>query len=435
MGFAYNSAMLNSTRFWVTALCFCLLAGGADAAGRQSAKGKKAEDAAVKKTTQGPKKGKSAKKTGKGQKEEAEHKEPQKPAADGTVQTEEELNELLMQAAERLERSVPFQLAGKLRGKDVSEVVQRLQAVNAMLSFSLRTDASGNRGEILPDYHDGTRMGAVLRGKADEAVLTPAERKVLPEIQARMERVLREAAKAVGGRELTDFEKTVAFHDDLIRHTRYVINAETENGSCAVLQQKGIALCAGYTRMMKLLLDAQGIPNLIVTGESKMPESWKQGGAPALPANGSSPDSMLHTWNLVYLDGAWRHLDVTWDDPLVPEGEEDQLLYLYFGLSDRDLEKDHTWDKARYPKVTTETPLYLTRTGQYFTAFADYWKAAEAAAKRGDKEFEAYLTNYRSATHVEKQYTDYVKAGGKLRLKGVRCQQGESSGMVTVLFL
>ena len=30
--------------------------------------------------------------------------------------------------------------------------------------------------------------------------------------------------------------------------------------------------------------------------------------------------SSSHIWNLVYIEGSWKHLDLTWDDPVLSNG-------------------------------------------------------------------------------------------------------------------
>lgn len=62
-------------------------------------------------------------------------------------------------------------------------------------------------------------------------------------------------------------------------------------------------VCEGYARALKLLCDARGIPCVLVGG--------------AAVRNGYA---VAHMWNLVYLDGSWYAVDVTWDDTAIGDG-------------------------------------------------------------------------------------------------------------------
>lgn len=76
------------------------------------------------------------------------------------------------------------------------------------------------------------------------------------------------------------------------------------------------AVCEGYARACKYILDELGIPCIIAcgTGENR------------------SGVTESHAWNYVMLDGQWYALDVTWDDPVVPENfrVSKESRYAYF---------------------------------------------------------------------------------------------------------
>ena len=63
-------------------------------------------------------------------------------------------------------------------------------------------------------------------------------------------------------------------------------------------------VCEGYARTFKYILDGLGIDCVLVSGE----------------ATNSTGTTELHAWNYVKLNGKWYAVDVTWDDPMVPEG-------------------------------------------------------------------------------------------------------------------
>ena len=59
-----------------------------------------------------------------------------------------------------------------------------------------------------------------------------------------------------------------------------------------------------------------------------------------------------HIWNLVYLDGKWYHLDLTWDDPI---SDINVNRDTYFLITTNTLEKindgTHKFDKSIYTEA------------------------------------------------------------------------------------
>lgn len=92
---------------------------------------------------------------------------------------------------------------------------------------------------------------------------------------------------------------------------------------------EGMALCSGYSDAMKLFLDRLEIPNYKVSNKN-------------------------HIWNLVYLDGKWLHLDLTWDDPVT--SDKSNVLLHKFYLIDTDVllkldTTNHEFNKEYYPEI------------------------------------------------------------------------------------
>ena len=93
-------------------------------------------------------------------------------------------------------------------------------------------------------------------------------------------------------------DKIKAIHDYIINHTEYDtlktknINDKTYRSNTAYgVLIEGYGICSGYSDAMKLFLDKLNIINYKISNDQ-------------------------HIWNLVYLDGTWYHLDLTWDDPV-----------------------------------------------------------------------------------------------------------------------
>ena len=129
-------------------------------------------------------------------------------------------------------------------------------------------------------------------------------------------------------------EKIRVIHDYIIDHTEYdKLKYENKNNDTyksntayGVLIE-GYGTCNGYADAMEIFLDKMNIINYKISNEE-------------------------HIWNLVYLDGKWYHLDLTWDDPI---SDININRDTYFLISTKTLEKindgTHTFDKNIYSEA------------------------------------------------------------------------------------
>lgn len=138
---------------------------------------------------------------------------------------------------------------------------------------------------------------------------------------------------------MSDYEKILAFHDYIIDHTIYdeTVSIETQlesstNANNAIgLLFEGKAICSGYSDVMAIFLSKYGFNNIKISSDE-------------------------HIWNLVYINGAWKHIDVTWDDPVTNDGA-DVLLHDFFLVNTNELfEKEKTFEKFNHQ---FNTDLYL----------------------------------------------------------------------------
>ena len=133
---------------------------------------------------------------------------------------------------------------------------------------------------------------------------------------------------------MTNEEKIKNIHDFIINNTEYDqlktknIHDTTykSNTAYGVLLQ-GYGICSGYSDTMAIFLNSLGITNYKISNDT-------------------------HIWNLVYINGIWRHLDATWDDPI---SEYNENRDTYFLISYEDLQKlddkTHNFDKSIYKEA------------------------------------------------------------------------------------
>lgn len=121
------------------------------------------------------------------------------------------------------------------------------------------------------------------------------------------------------------------FHDYIINNTKYdtenVTGTSLVNSSSAYgVLFDGIGICSGYTDVMQLFLEKLKVKNYRIS-------------------------SSTHVWNLVYIDGSWLHLDLTWDDP-ISKDNVDSLNHDYFLINTEKLkslsDKEHNFNEEIY---------------------------------------------------------------------------------------
>lgn len=132
--------------------------------------------------------------------------------------------------------------------------------------------------------------------------------------------------------DMSDRDKIKVLHDYIINNTKYDQNdKETtiyDSSRINGLLFEHFAVCSGYTDTMAVMLEKLNIKNYKIASEA-------------------------HVWNAVFIDGYWRHLDLTWDDPIVASGK-DILDDSYFLINSDKLEeldkkeKEHIFDTSVY---------------------------------------------------------------------------------------
>ena len=123
-------------------------------------------------------------------------------------------------------------------------------------------------------------------------------------------------------------EKIRSIHNYIIKNVEYdeeMANNNTSsyrsNTAYGALVQ-GYAICTGYSDAMALFLDKLDIPNIKISSDE-------------------------HVWNLVYLNGSWVHLDLTWNDTNNPKYQMSYFLIDTDTLFKLDPE-EHLFDESFY---------------------------------------------------------------------------------------
>lgn len=126
----------------------------------------------------------------------------------------------------------------------------------------------------------------------------------------------------------SNYDKMLYVHDWIIENTEYDVldNPNTSNVYGCLVNKK--AICEGYARAFKYLLDELEIPCILVSGT-------------AVDENGNSE---RHAWNYVFIKNNWYAVDTTWDDPIIIGNGKitENIKYKYFLKGENTMSKDHT---------------------------------------------------------------------------------------------
>lgn len=132
-----------------------------------------------------------------------------------------------------------------------------------------------------------------------------------------------------------DLKKVRILHDYIINNTKYdsdrsdfnIINYKSDIAYGPLFQ--GYGICGGYSDTMALFLDRLDIKNYKISTDK-------------------------HVWNAVYINNAWYHLDLTWDDPVTSDNT-DLLGDSFFLITTDQLKKvdaeNHAFDENIYSEL------------------------------------------------------------------------------------
>ena len=132
-------------------------------------------------------------------------------------------------------------------------------------------------------------------------------------------------------------ENIMIFHDYIVNNTKYdtsynknEINNTSPSSNAYGVLFSGVGICSGYTDAMQLFLEKLNVKNIRIS-------------------------SSTHEWNLVFIEGKWKHLDLTWDGPVINEGKEEIVSHDYFLIDTNELlskkDGEHDFDKDVYKEA------------------------------------------------------------------------------------
>ena len=149
-----------------------------------------------------------------------------------------------------------------------------------------------------------------------------------------------------------DYGKVRYIYDYLIANTSYNLEAPDNQNICSVMIGRQ-SVCQGYAKAVQLLLNRLGIPCTLVIGTAN-----------------SAAISGSHAWNMVFADGNWYHLDVTWGDASFrdAETESEGTNYDYLLTTTADISATHTIGTVvDMPWCDRMDDNYYVREGAYFS--------------------------------------------------------------------
>lgn len=150
----------------------------------------------------------------------------------------------------------------------------------------------------------------------------------------------------------TEYDTVLNLHDCLARNVSYQDTGKESHSMIGPLLAK-TAVCEGFAKAFKFILDKLSIENVLVVGSAY---------------NQNRKQDERHSWNLVKLNKTWCHIDVTFDSTI---RTTDMMRHDYFGLSDTDIRKDHSFASSSYPEAVSNENSYYERNNMIMRKKSD----------------------------------------------------------------
>ncbi len=214
--------------------------------------------------------------------------------------TDDDLEEIVLKGWDELKEEIDVESFG-IKEEDVGDVYWSIVHNNPLYYYI---------GDSFRYYvYDGTIVSFVPE-------YTETDKEKIKEFHNQIEEATDEILYYIDN-DMTEFEKVMAVHDYMVLHYEYDESLTISDISIMITKT---GVCQSYSYAFKHLMDELGIDCTFVAS-----------------------DEMLHSWNLVKVDGYWYHIDLTWDDPT--HDKFGQVLHEYALLSTA---KITTMEKPHY---------------------------------------------------------------------------------------
>jgi hypothetical protein len=234
-----------------------------------------------------------------------------------------------------------------------------------------------------------------------------------------LEQCVKEIIDEIINPDMSDYEKELAIHNYIIKNTNYDMeylrsgNVSPESYSAYGVLVLGTGVCEGYSEAMKLIMDRLNIECMIITGESK---------------------NQNHAWNIINIDGDYYHIDVTWDDPVIENGDQ-ILTYNYFNITDEEISKDHYWNTSKYPACTAVKYNYFYYNDLVVDNYQDFYTHIKAALQDRAEEISLKVIDYDSSIYdVDIAVNDAFNETPGLKTLTFEYSINEPTGVINIRF-
>lgn len=212
---------------------------------------------------------------------------------------------------------------------------------------------------------------------------------------------------------MTEFEKAVVLHDELVLNCKYLDEDGTGHVSAYEAIVNGNANCQGYAEAYSYLLSRVGVYSEIVESSA-----------------------MYHLWNKVRINNVYYNVDLTWDDPM-PD-KNGHVSHKYFMLSDSaissgndDISEHYGFDYAYYKSNSTKYDNFLFH--EFDTKFCFVDGDCYVIDNKYQSQYERCLLKYDTKTdkaEIVKQFDFRWKSGSKSYWKGGYMSLDENDGLL-----
>lgn len=244
---------------------------------------------------------------------------PQKKAVRHKIKSYSEFRTYIHQDLENFEQNIIFDVTKNIK----IEEIERLMTT---------------QGEIIVTGVDPVSYGIYyLNPMKKNQIKIEIEYSISEKQQAELKKWVKDWVGTNITKDMTDEQKVDKIYSYIIDNYKYYdddLNDKSKEYAMRYSTYSMIgnkkAVCNAFSGMFRMLAKEAGVKVIDIVGYLKDNENENENG--------------YHAWNLVRINGVWRHVDPTFGISYKEEGEKD----LHYLVKDSDV-TDRTWNKKYYP--------------------------------------------------------------------------------------